>query len=148
MTAGESSTGTGARGSADDLLREIAHCPVVESCASGGSQHHPCAEVVLHQWRSVSDAERVRRWKREHHVPEPWVGHIETAPLLFLSSNPSLWSVRAPSAPGGEPMRLERLRDIDVAEHPSLRRAFEAPKWEWRDDELADRFVSSFEVWT
>jgi hypothetical protein len=26
----------------------------------------------------------------QHHLPEPWVGRLEVAPLLFLSSNPSI----------------------------------------------------------
>jgi hypothetical protein len=131
------------------LLLEIARCPVIEECITGEGDEHPCAGVVLHQWPGVGRKERLARWKREHHVPEPWVGHIELAPILFLSSNPSLSSLRPPTAPVDmRPRVLERLRDHDVRDHPSLRRAFEAPKWEWEDDELCDRFDAAFEVWT
>ncbi len=44
-------------------------------------QEHPCREVVLTQ-RSTSVA--------EHQLPEPWSGHLEQAPILFLASNPSI----------------------------------------------------------
>lgn len=114
------------------LLLEIARCPVMEQCAMDGSQGHPCAEIVLHQWPGTHNESRRERFRREHHVPEPWVGHLESAPLLFVSSNPSLSQTRPAVAPSAIKSRnLERLGDTEARDHPSLRRAFEAPKWEW-----------------
>lgn len=130
------------------LLLEIARCPIVGCCLTGETAPHPCARVVLHQWLAVGPEDRQRRWRREHHLPEPWVGHIEAAAVLFLSSNPSLSKVRDQVEPApAKPRVLERLRDAYLDQHPSLRRAFEAPKWEWQDDELQDRFEAAFEVW-
>ena len=64
--------------STEELLVAIARCPdVSKACQDDG---HPCARVVQHQ----DCADGARR-----HVPEPWNGHLETAPILFVSSNPS-----------------------------------------------------------
>ena len=58
------------------LLLRINRCPEVQSARSSPS--HPCAKIVGLQPSSVFQA------------PEPWRGHIETAPILFVSSNPSI----------------------------------------------------------
>lgn len=65
------------------LLHEIVHCPHVESCLQNPSLDHPCREIVASQARQL-DA---------YQVPEPWSGRIEGAPILFLSSNPSISSI-------------------------------------------------------
>ena len=62
------------------LLHEIVHCPHVKSCLQNPSLEHPCREVVASQSHPL-DA---------YQVPEPWSGRIEQAPILFLSSNPSI----------------------------------------------------------
>lgn len=60
------------------LLLEIARCPVVAACKAG--EEHPCSTIV-----------RVQQVPLERYqVPEPWNGHIDTAPILFVSSNPSI----------------------------------------------------------
>ena len=62
---------------AKTLLIEIARCPNVRLAAKDES--HPCRRVVAAQGLSRS----------RHQLPEPWSGRIETAPLLFVGSNPS-----------------------------------------------------------
>ena len=62
------------------LLLEIARCPNVRKCIEKGRRSHPCAPVVGFQFAKSVD---------EYQVPEPWSGHIEQAPILFVSSNPS-----------------------------------------------------------
>lgn len=64
---------------AAQLLDEIAHCPIAQACLAG-DRGLPCCQIVSSQ---VARAETFS-------VPEPWSGHLETAPILFLSSNPSL----------------------------------------------------------
>ena len=59
------------------LLIEIARCKNVRLAATDES--HCCRPVVAAQGLSRS----------RHQLPEPWSGHIETAPLLFVGSNPS-----------------------------------------------------------
>lgn len=61
------------------LLLDIARCPVVAERLVNPS--HPCAQVVHQQ--SVTNVQNLQ-------VPEPWTGHIEKAPIPFLSSNPGL----------------------------------------------------------
>jgi len=62
------------------LILEIARCPIVEHCL-GGAADHPCSKIVRSQGaHSVADFQS----------PEPWSGHITQAPILFLSSNPSI----------------------------------------------------------
>jgi hypothetical protein len=64
----------------NQLLLEIARCPIVEAHFES-QQNHPCREIVESQLvKSLSGFQ----------LPEPWNGQIELAPILFLSSNPSI----------------------------------------------------------
>ena len=58
----------------NELLLAITRCPEIERAR--GDAGHPCHLVVCFQ-----DA-------AGYHVPEPWQGYIETAPILFVSLNP------------------------------------------------------------
>ena len=58
----------------DELLLAITRCP--ELGKARADSRHPCHCVVC--WQDPDD----------YHVPEPWQGHIETAPILFISLNP------------------------------------------------------------
>lgn len=73
---------------AGQLLLKIARCPVVAECLSQAHPDHPCARVLLSQWDGRT--QRLAHWRRFHQLPTPWVGHLGTAPLLFVSSNPAL----------------------------------------------------------
>jgi hypothetical protein len=64
-----------------DLLLEIARCPIVARCLADQSNTHPCAKIVLSQNPTSPDG---------HQLPEPWCGDLEHAPILFVSSNPSI----------------------------------------------------------
>ena len=64
----------------DELLLGIANCPNVARCLDQPGSGHACAKVVGAQ----------RGFDGEHVLPEPWSGHLETAPILFVSSNPSI----------------------------------------------------------
>ena len=57
-----------------NLLFEIVRCKNL--AAAGAQPSHPCSEVA-----KLNEA--------TGQLPEPWNGHIETAPLLFISTNPS-----------------------------------------------------------
>ena len=61
-----------------DLLLRITRWPNLSAARTDAL--HPCTTIVSLQ----SGAER--------HVPEPWCGHIDTAPILFVSSNPSIFA--------------------------------------------------------
>ncbi len=64
-----------------NLLLEIARCPNVVRFYQDGSARNRCCEIISCQERgSIHD----------HQVPEPWSGRLATAPILFLSSNPSI----------------------------------------------------------
>ena len=60
----------------DELLLAITRCPKIAKAWNNAG--HPCRKIVCSQ-----PAEGF-------HPPEPWRGHIDTAPILFLSSNPSI----------------------------------------------------------
>lgn len=60
------------------LALTVARCPEVSRAALDSS--HPCSKVVRFQ-----DA-----YAAPFQVPEAWAGRIETARVLFLSSNPSI----------------------------------------------------------
>lgn len=68
------------------LLLEIARCPNAAKCLSGGAPHDACAEIVAVQ--NVTRLEDLQ-------VPEPWSGRLDTARILFVSSNPALSLVDA-----------------------------------------------------
>lgn len=88
-----------------NLLHEIARCPHVQSCLQNPLVEHPCREIILSQSSSTLD---------EHQVPEPWSGRLEQAPILFLSSNPSIGSIE------------------------------DYPRWLWSDDAIDDYFNNRF----
>src|SRR5690606_19539297 len=56
-------------------------CPVASECLSSPGRQHPCSNIVGSQ-DAVPDG--------AFQVPEPWSGHLSTAPILFVSSNPSI----------------------------------------------------------
>ena len=60
----------------DELLLAITRCPEIGQARNNAG--HPCRKIVCSQ-----PAEGFQ-------PPEPWRGHIDTAPILFLSSNPSI----------------------------------------------------------
>jgi hypothetical protein len=134
----------------DALLSEIARCPLAELNLCAERSTHPCHEVVTHQWPDIGAEDRRARWRREHHVPEPWVGHIEHAPLLFLSSNPSLASYRKPVPPRPDEFAppLPRIGEHQREDHPVFRHGLASPKPDWDDHELIDRFSNAFDIWT
>lgn len=59
-----------------DLLLQIARCELI-NCARVDT-HHPCHKIVHLQEDKFFQ------------VPEPWSGRIHSAPILFISSNPSI----------------------------------------------------------
>jgi hypothetical protein len=63
---------------AADLLSAITRCPVVDRCREG--ERLACSTIVASQAHHVAAFQ----------VPEPWSGHLKAAPLLFVSSNPSI----------------------------------------------------------
>jgi hypothetical protein len=108
---------------ASHLLLEIAKCPVVQCCLEQPERSHPCAEIVLSQGAATI---------ADFQVPEPWSGPIATAPILFISSNPSISRSDPPS-------------DLDE-EYPTR------SSTTWPDARLVDSFDRRFgggqEEWT
>lgn len=63
-----------------NLLTDIAFCPQMQRCLAVPNQEHPCRAIVTAQ-RSVGLG--------AHRLPQPWSGQLRTAPILFISPNPS-----------------------------------------------------------
>lgn len=95
-----------------DHLLEVARCPILEQCLEAAQPSHPCAGVVLTQWSDVSPTERIATWRARHQLPEPWRGRINVAPILFVSSNPSISRYHGAYQP-------DRGNDERVSLHPS-----------------------------
>jgi hypothetical protein len=93
-------------GTIEDLLISVARCPEIMKAAI--NFRHPCHKVVCFQ-KHVSF--------RHFQLPEPWNGHIEKAPLLFISSNPGY-------------AELERVPTRD--------------EFSWTDDRVSDFFINRF----
>lgn len=62
----------------DQLIIAITRCRHLDEARTNPA--HPCACVVRTQKRAAAKC----------HVPEPWSGHIDSAPILFVGSNPSI----------------------------------------------------------
>jgi hypothetical protein len=95
-----------------NLLHTIVRCPNVEQCYSTGQS--ACCDIINLQ-RSVSVT------ISQHHVPEPWSGDIEHAPILFISSNPGF---NKADIPHGEQAKF--------------------PLWEWPDEAIEEFFTQRF----
>jgi hypothetical protein len=125
--------------SAHDLLIEIARCPVAQTCLSSEKSTHACSQIALYQWSERPLAERLGRWQLEHHMPEPWYGHLERAPILFVSSNPS---IRKPSLGADTPLPLPPLSSHG---HPLRTRLGRAPTLSWEDDAMERWYEDAFD---
>jgi hypothetical protein len=90
-----------------DLLLKIARCPHVKAWLSSPCNSNKCCGILATQ-KVNGDA---------HQIPEPWSGDIMKAPILFLSSNPS------------------------IDEYSIY------PVWSWPDDCVKDYFSNRFEQW-
>jgi hypothetical protein len=97
------------------LLLEIARCPVVSNWFDGSTRGlaNPCRRIIGYQRQEWGVSGR-----EEFQLPEPWRGHLADAPLLFVSSNPSI------SAESGESY----------------------PRWHWADERIVHYFDTSFET--
>lgn len=79
----------------DELLLAIVRCPEIDRARA--EDGHPCAGIVGLQTADAFQA------------PEPWRGHIDTAPILFLSSNPSIAE--------NDPFRAAASTDAEIIDY-------------------------------
>jgi hypothetical protein len=89
-----------------DLLHEITRCPNIQLYFSSPQCSNPCAYIISTQHASSID---------KLQVPEPWSGDLEHAPILFLSSNPS-------------------INDVE-----------EIPLWSWSNEWIEDFYTNRYE---
>jgi hypothetical protein len=122
---------------ARELLVEISRCFKAQTCLAAEDPRHACSEIVTLQWSHRTPAERLDRWRDEHHMPEPWYGHLERAPILFLSSNPS---ISIPPSVFPNP-----LPPYSRQGHPLLSRLGRAPTMAWEDDALERWYEDAFD---
>ncbi len=97
-----------------DLLHEIAHCPNIQQWFTSPQSSNPCSRII-----SVQHANHPTTLT-QHQVPEPWSGDIQHAPILFLSSNPS------------------------IDDNPSIEEREEFPLWSWPDEWIEDFFAHRY----
>lgn len=99
--------------SARKLALAIGSCENFTGIVSG--IHNECSDVVTWQYsqHATSDVE-AKGLASVLHRPEPWAGNLTTAPIMFLSSNPS----------------------FDAREH--------FPTAAWSEDDVADFFINRF----
>jgi uracil-DNA glycosylase len=110
-------------------FKQIARCPVMAECLSSQNSSSPCASVVLSQWQhlpNLDPADLKLHWKDWHQLPEPWVGHLDQARILFVSSNPSISN--------------EVPRNFRTASPPAGRITAR-----WKNDQIIRRFKRAFD---
>ena len=79
----------------DELLVAITRCPEIDRARA--DCRHLCADIVGCQKAA------------DFQAPEPWRGRIDTAPILFLSSNPSIAD--------DDPFRASSRTDAEIIEY-------------------------------
>lgn len=102
----------------EELALSVARCPdlsEVDSVLPDGSTH-PCHKIVHSQDMQPEPFQ----------VPEAWAGNLETARIVYLSSNPAI-SVGNP-----------------LAKWASKRHAEKYPTVDWADSEIADFMINRF----
>lgn len=93
-------------GAADrKLFLAIAHCPVIRGIRAGQMPNSPCTAIVNLQARRPPEAQ----------IAEPWVGHLDAAPILFIASNPGWDEGDGGIAPEGEAEDEDKLIDRFVS---------------------------------
>jgi hypothetical protein len=90
----------------EKLLLEIAKCPITKQCLNGLDSSLECWDVVKVQ--GTADPNLFQ-------LPEPWSGHLDKAPLLIVSFN------------------------------PSISKKEEYPTFLWNDDQIVDFFENRFD---
>jgi hypothetical protein len=96
------------------VARDILRCEELEAVLDGTASG--CATVVSYQGRV-----RRGRW----YVPEPWAGHIGSAPILFVSSNPGA----GPRSERFDPLRDMSRQDTDADLFAAADGAFDDPRF-------------------
>lgn len=102
------------------LLIEVARCPIVSQCLAG--DRHACSSVVAAQEQFVEKWGGPPGFK--HQLPEPWRGHIESARILFVGSNPSFnpWDEEFPTSESSDAeIRRYFVDGFEQAFDPSVR---------------------------
>jgi len=95
-----------ARLAARALAVRIARCDLAQRCRNGEAL--PCSRVA--NWGA--DTER-----RRYPAPEPWSGHLDQAPVLFISSNPGARDEAAAPLPHAATTNLSDDDLIDIFEN-------------------------------
>jgi hypothetical protein len=96
------------------VARDIQRCEELEAVLDGEASG--CATVVSYQ-----GSVRRGRW----YVPEPWAGHIGSAPILFVSSNPGA----GPRNERFDPLRHMSRQDTDADLFAAADGAFDDPRF-------------------
>ena len=81
----------------EKLFKDIACCENVCDYFNGKPKENPCGEIIRSQFGLYDCTYNYNNFQNDcsnfknyFQIPEPWSGHIDKAPLLFLGSNPSI----------------------------------------------------------
>ena len=80
----------------EKLFEKIACCENVCNYFNGGLEESQCCKIIrsqfsLYDYCTYTNFQNdCSNFKNNFQIPEPWSGHIDKAPLLFLGSNPSI----------------------------------------------------------
>jgi len=71
-----------------DLALEILSCPSVQDSLK--ESNHPCVKIVRWQESKIGSLKSAKTFLgTPAQRPEPWAGHLSSAKIVFLASNPS-----------------------------------------------------------
>ena len=83
-----------------EAFTAVLRCPNVRMCIENPAKAHPCREIIDYQFAKAGATSY-----DDFQLPEPWCGQIDVAPILFVSSNPSI---------GDDQRVLGRVEDADA----------------------------------
>lgn len=83
-----------------EAFTAVLRCPNVRMCIENPAKAHPCREIIDYQFAKAGATSY-----DDFQLPEPWCGQIDVAPILFVSSNPSI---------GDDQRALGRVEDADA----------------------------------
>ena len=91
----------------EELALQIGRCPNFVQALNG--EQNSCKEIVDSQFKEHEGGQFLTISKKSvFHTPEPWAGNLQSAKIMFLSSNPSIDSMEIfPNLTWPEPEMLD-----------------------------------------
>ena len=134
--------------SMDDLRYTISRCPLIEQWYSGERANNPCSPIISVQsaaQKALNGTLPPKQALDYHQLPEPWMGHIDKAPILFYSSNPAI--IDTGNQPNTYWSRLDDRQQADSIRRQDHDNAFDPDGWITGGTHMGDSIYVPYWGW-